>query len=390
MLYKEVVRVGLCTYCGTCVGACPHGIISLNEELEEPYFSKMDYCPKNCQVCYVICPGKDIPIPDLEKVVFGRVKKEDEREVGIYKELYSAHAKDRTIREAGASGGCGTALLKYAFEAGLIDGAVIASMSENRPWRGEARLITSTEEIFLASQSKYTMIPINAALAQVKNRKLEKIMVTGLPCHIHGIRKGQALGLKLFRKIKYTMGIVCGYCVPHEMTEHLITEIGETELDCVSKIEYRGGQYPGGFRITRKNGIVISISSALRRAFSLCFLRDRCTMCYDWGAELADIAIGDYFVFNPEQGPQALSTLIVRTDTGKELINEAEGCGFLRISKILYEDVLGNLGVEFKKHGFGYHLKSRSRWGWPVPNYHQKIESDPVPRKILTNHPYLK
>ena len=195
-LYEQVIKVGLCTYCGTCVGACPMGIIKLDEELEEPRFNDVTGCPQNCGICYDVCPGKDIPIPELERMVFGRTKRQHEKEIGLYQELYRAYAVDQEIREAGATGGCGTALLKYGFEAGLIDGAIIAAMSDSRPWRAEARLITSPEEVFRASQSKYATVPINAALVQVKERKLQRIMVTALPCHAHGIRKGQRLGLK--------------------------------------------------------------------------------------------------------------------------------------------------------------------------------------------------
>ena len=382
LLEKEVINVGLCTYCGTCVGACPQGVIGLDEEIEQPFICDTVNCPETCRICYDVCPGKDIPIPDLERMVFGRVKKEDENEIGIYKELYCAHATAPAIREAGASGGCGTALIKYAFEARLIDGAIIAAMNASCPWRGEARLITSAEEIFSASQSKYTMIPINAAFSQVRERNLERIMVTGLPCHIHGIRKAQALGLKLFETVKYTIGIVCGCCVPHEMTEHMVTELCGTELDHVLKVEYRGGQYPGYFRVTRKDKTVVSFPASVRRFFFLAFSRDRCTMCYDWGAELADIAIGDSANILPEQGSQGLTNIIIRTDIGEELTKGAESNGFIRMSSISHEDVIGNVGIEYKKHGFGYHLKSRSRWGWPVPDYHQEIRTEPLARKL--------
>jgi coenzyme F420 hydrogenase subunit beta len=388
-LYQEVVQTGLCTYCGTCVAACPRGVIALNVEKEEPYSTNIGSCPEKCRICYDVCPGKDVPMPDLEKIIFGRIKKQGEKEIGIYQALHKAHATDQKIREAGASGGCGTALLKYAFEAELIDGAIIAAMCKTRPWRGEARLITSTAEIFLGSQSKYTTIPVNAALAEAGEKKLERIMLTGLPCHVHGIRKGQMLGLKLFQKVKYVIGIVCGYCTSHEMTEHLITELCETELDNVSKVEYRGGQYPGHFRVTRKDGTIVCLPSVVRRLFALCFLRDRCAMCYDWGAELADLAIGDYFDASLTPGSSGLSTLIVRTDRGRNLVEVAESSGFVKTAQISYEEVLGNAGVEFKKHGFGYHLISRSRWGWPVPDFHEDITIDPLPRKIIVNHPHL-
>ena len=59
-LNKEVVSVGLCSFCGTCAGVCPDKCLVMDYGTEEPQLVKK--CPPDCNLCWEVCPGKDIPI----------------------------------------------------------------------------------------------------------------------------------------------------------------------------------------------------------------------------------------------------------------------------------------------------------------------------------------
>jgi coenzyme F420 hydrogenase subunit beta len=70
-LKKEAVSAGRCHDCGTCAGLCPDQCLKMDYYLEEPVPVKK--CPsKACSLCYDVCPGKDIPMLDLERSIFGR------------------------------------------------------------------------------------------------------------------------------------------------------------------------------------------------------------------------------------------------------------------------------------------------------------------------------
>ncbi|MBN2270015.1 MAG: 4Fe-4S binding protein [Sedimentisphaerales bacterium] len=71
----EATFVGLCTRCGNCIRACPHGIIERNlgekgwAGILTPVLSfENDYCREDCTRCTEICPaGAIIRIPPDEK-----------------------------------------------------------------------------------------------------------------------------------------------------------------------------------------------------------------------------------------------------------------------------------------------------------------------------------
>ena len=152
LLLKDVIDAGLCTACGTRVAVCPEERITWDQEQEKPIVSAL--CKSSCSLCFKVCPGKDIPVPDLEKFIFGRQRSlEDYREhyLGISERCRQGYATDSKIRENGTSGGVATALLVYGMEEGLIDGAIVAAADAKAPWRTVPKFAVKTEEICKAS-----------------------------------------------------------------------------------------------------------------------------------------------------------------------------------------------------------------------------------------------
>lgn len=389
LMNQEVIKVGLCTFCGCCVGTCMRGHLTVNYQQAEPVFCG-GQCPEECNICYLSCPGKDINIPKLEQMVFNRQRTAKENLVGIVKDQYLGYAISQKTRKAGASGGVATALLQFALENNIIDGAIVAGMQFEKPWLGEPRLVTTSQELLDASQSKYTPIPMVMALQKARAKGLRRLAITALPCQVHGLRKMQQNLKKLFSPIKFIIGLFCGFCAPCQVTEHLITEVCKTPLMKVKQLEFRAGEYPGNFRITRTDGTQISISSASRRIFSIGFLRDRCTMCIDWANDLADIALGDHFAKEMVRGADGITTVIVRSDIGSKLVEQAAANGYISLKPFGHNELLSNIALEYKKHGFNYHLHERKRWGWPTPNFHLEVDDQPFVRKLTLEHPHLE
>lgn len=209
-LRSDIVDVGLCTGCGGCAAVCPTDAIAFPAKDPEPVL--LGDC-NACGLCYKICPRKNIPMSQIERMLFGRERSKDEDILGINKPLLIGHVVDPGIRKSGAGRGIVSALLVFMLEKGFIDGAIVAGFDEEKPWICRPKVARTTEEIRAAAQSKMTMVPsVSALKTAVRDHKLSKIGFVGLPCHIHSIRKMQLhkVARNLTENISIYIGLLCG------------------------------------------------------------------------------------------------------------------------------------------------------------------------------------
>ena len=375
-LQRSVIKPGLCTLCGTCVGVCPTKGIIVNFDQEEPEL--VGEC-NACGICYSSCPGKEIPLSNLDKALFGRDRSVVENErFGIVKTYLKGYATDLSIRNAGASGGIATALLVCALEQGIIDAAIVVSTPTNNPWRAKPKIATTPSDIIHAAQSKYVMVPVNSLLNEAVQKGFKKLGIIGCPCHIHALRKMQIhkKPRNITSKIKILLGLFCGTNYSFHATEHILKEWIGLPFDHVIKLEYRGGPQSQDLCVTTAEGKIIRIPWVQYRPFMTAFQRDRCLMCYDWSAELSDVSIGDMFAFEMttlNKIPR-WSGVIVRTKEGENLIDDAKRRNYIKVHMAKEEEFLRNVGFEEKKHGAAYRLIQRKKHGWPTPNYGYSIQ----------------
>ena len=74
---------------------------------------------------------------------------------GTYKEVVSARATDKAIQKVAQDGGIVSALLCYALEENIIEGAIVAGDTEDA-WKPEPTIAMTPEEIIAAAGTKYT------------------------------------------------------------------------------------------------------------------------------------------------------------------------------------------------------------------------------------------
>ncbi|KKM10050.1 coenzyme F420 hydrogenase [Clostridiales bacterium PH28_bin88] len=386
-LDRNVIQKGLCTACGTCAGICPTGGIRLIYKEGEPIPVLMGEC-NSCGHCYHSCPGEDIPLPDMELHLFGKHRNVTEQNLGVYKYCVSAYARDAETRLAGASGGVATALINYALEVGIIDCAIVAGYQEQRPWLPEGKVVTTRSQVLEAAQSKYTVAPVNAVINEAVNKGYKKIGVVGVPCHIEAIRKMQLRGRpsKVAKSIRLTLGLFCASEFYFEGLRHLLGEMcGVDDLKHITKLQYRSAPWPGHFAIDLDNGErrVVDRHRYVYHFLLPLYKRDRCEMCVDWAAEVADIAIGDYW--SPDMKPgeeQGHSSCIVRSEVGDMLMEMARNDGVLHVENLNANTVMAGFGYEAKKHAAAFRLAQRQSYGWPVPNFHIECDREPTKREF--------
>lgn len=76
-LKNLVIERGLCHACGTCIGACLQQCLTFSYgEDDEAMVVEQTPCA-SCGVCIKVCPGADIPMPDLERFLFDRSRMRD-------------------------------------------------------------------------------------------------------------------------------------------------------------------------------------------------------------------------------------------------------------------------------------------------------------------------
>jgi len=370
---EEIVEEGLCSGCGTCSGICPNSAIKMVIDKKGAYVPELinDKCNK-CGICFNSCPGKYFDFDNSNFGIFG--KKPENVLLGNFINCYLAHAANREIRYNSASGGLVTSLLIYALKKGIIDGALVTRMKKDKPLEPEPFIARTKEEIVEASKSKYCPVPANVALREIlESKEGEKFAVVGLPCHIQGIRKAEAVNKNLRKKIVLHLGIFCSHTDSFKGTEFLLHKLG-IKREEVMQIDYRGEGWPGGVRIKLKTGSekVVKLATPLWVSFhdSCLFSPVRCLLCNDLTAELSDISFGDPWL--PEimaKEQKGKSVMISRTKQGEDLLRAANSDKHIELSHIEPEKVIQSQKtfLHFKKINLKERVKLRRLFGKKCP-----------------------
>ena len=291
-----------CTRCGCCVSICPESCISLSLD---GYPVIGEGCT-SCGLCAEICPGKISPGREV------LCQDSHSAYVGHYKNAYTGYSRDAAIRERATSGGVVTSLLVCLLEKKVIDGALVVTFDEKEPWKTRYILATSKNEIIDSAQTKYQVTPLNVQLNQVECNKLA---VVGLPCVIQGLRRIQEKS-KVGEKIAVLIGLFCWVNMEREATEFLLRKLHVDRSD-VKSIEYRSGDYLGGFKVVSKNGDVTFLGKECYNILPFLFAPDRCLYCPDFTNEMADISVGDAKFLKSEKGH---TFIITRSEKGEEIL----------------------------------------------------------------------
>ncbi len=376
-LQSEVIDKGLCCGCGTCAGVCPNNALKMvsSKGLFKPQIN-MALCT-NCGFCVKSCPGGNVDLADLQLKVFG--KKPACRTMGNYHACYTGFALNDEIRFNSASGGIITQLLIFALENGIIDGAIVTRMNPNNPLEPEAFIARSRGELLDASKSKYCPVATNVCLKEALKGD-GKYALVGLPCHITGARKAEAVIKSLESKIVLKLGLLCSHTVDFSGISFLLKKLGIAEKD-VRNLSYRGQGWPGYLVIETVDNLKIRVPlvgswHAYWPLFSSFFFTPmRCTMCPDQAAELADLSFGDAWLPEMRSDKKGSSIVISRTSMGQQLLDKAQAAKAVALAPVdisrVEESQLVNL--RFKKTDLSYRLAFLASMGKNTPSHSELL-----------------
>jgi coenzyme F420 hydrogenase subunit beta len=372
----EVVNGGLCTGCGTCAGVCPTHAIAMrvSKDLFLPEIDE-DKCTR-CRICVQCCPGYSVDLGKWSVDIFGKLP--EDRFLGCFRECYVGHSNDEEIRFSSSSGGVVTQILVYALERGLIDGALVVRMREDRPLEPEPFIARTREEVISASKSKYCPVAANVVLKKILSED-GKFAVVGLPCHIHGIRKAEMVFKELREKIVLHVGLFCGHTVNFMGTDLLLKKFHVEKSDVV-RLDYRGKGWPGFMSIRRKDGRNLDFRfvrgwNAYWNVFSSFFFTPlRCMMCSDQFNELSDISVGDAWLPELKGNNAGESVLITRTAIAEEMLALVKHSGGLSLWAISQSKVKESqaFSLNFNKENISGRLFLLRMLGKKTPNINPK------------------
>lgn len=346
-LFHEVLEPGRCTGCAACVIACPHDVLDY-KHLDGGYIpfniedsslpDKCSHGEKGCTSCTRACPRfRDWEI-DADAHLFGKIRTENEV-YGQYESICLTRATDETIAELGQDGGLVSAMLIYALENEIIEGALVSSADDQ--WVATPTLATTREEVLSTAGSRYTYSANTLAYNLADERGLEKLALVGMGCMASApaIMKSRKVG-KIARRLELTIGLMCTKTFTDSIFEDLIKAKYGIERKDIIKFNIKGR-----FHIWATNDRYVEIPLKECREFT----RPGCQQCPDFAAEHADISTGG--IVNHE----GWTLTVIRTARGKELFNSMVEQGWLKTKSI--EEDLSAMDLLIKLS-----TKQRSRW----------------------------
>ena len=309
-LDEAVISEDRCIQCGTCVASCPSDSIGIGED-GLPELVKM--CT-GCSLCWDFCPRGGLRYERQWKITGG-----DDNVSGAGDPIteFSARVTD-DWRENAQDGGLVTTILSHLLEAGEIDGALVATESEDEPWKGESFLATTHEELVENAGSIYnqTMALGNLDLDQWSEKLPDKppedisLALVGTPCEIEGIRALQDFDWDYasqeggVRAIEYTIALMCTKNFNYQrLMGDQLQEQRDIAPEEIGKMDVLDGKmivYDTDGDLLLEEDIEQFHGAALKG----------CDECADFTGYCADLTVGSV------GSSDEYSSVIVRTETG--------------------------------------------------------------------------
>lgn len=355
-MIQSIYDEALCTACGACAAICPRDAIQMQENAGGylAAYLDADKCIQ-CGKCLNVCPSvaENSPIDNICETCKGNC-------------LSGAigYATDARIRREGQSGGLVTALLQYLLESGKIDAAVTDSFSSEKK-RPIARLATNKVELLDSVGSYYTQTAVAETVLRNADKRLAAVV---LGCQARALRLAEHRGKK---GANILIGLVCAGENSGSMIDYLSKKANITQEEQLRKFRFRYshpayGGWPGNvFMVTDQRRYMLE--KRYRLESKALFESYRCLLCYDQMNADADLVCGDPWGI-PGNHVEGKTVVIARTETGRQLLQDAMTAGYVQLEPISPEQILNGQTVaprHIQKVYSGYRACVSNQWKYP-------------------------
>lgn len=328
----DIVRWRLCVGCGACAFHCPENNIRLVDLVEEgirPQISDPAKCG-SCQACLDVCPSHAVDysphrlrpgiIPEVLPA-FGPVL-----------EIWEGHASDPEIRYQGSSGGALTALALYCLEKEDMAGVLHIGQNPDDRLRNRTRLSRSRSELMEFVGSRYAPASACDRLDLIENAPRPCVFI-GQPSEASALRKVRELRPALDKNIGLVLSFFCAGSPSTKGTLELLKKLN-VPADRLQTMRFRGRGWPGMFSTTTRDDSTLKEHQTYQEswAFLQSFRPYATHLQPDGSGEDADISCGDPWYKEVQPGEPGSSLIVVRTETGRKIIQGAIQAGYLTLT----------------------------------------------------------
>ena len=262
-----------------------------------------------------------------------------------FRRLFIGFSTNESHRFAGSSGGVGTELLYQLLNQQKVDRAIGVGFDTESPTRPVYKEIATSTDVKELSGSKYVYLPVKPLLDILHQNPDKKYAVVVPPCFVAVIKKQAPNAV-------YIISFFCGYNITQAATDYLVRKTGFSPDD-IAQIDYRGGEYPGGFTALTKTGETKSFGKECYEIIDLMFLRKGCGKCHYYISPDADIVIGDAWLNNLKNA----SVIMTHSDKGDSLFKDLFNQKHLALFNLTEEALL-----TMHKHNISYKYQGHSRF----------------------------
>ena len=265
-----------------------------------------------------------------------------------YSHIFIGHSNTAGYRKSGSSGGVGTELLGYLLSEGKVDVVIGVGYDERDVTQPVYKPVFHTQHICQLSGSKYVYMELVPLLEMIKTFDGRRIAVVVQPCFARVVRQK-------YPNIDYLISFFCGYNIVYDGTTYLIGKSGVQHQD-IRSMEYRAGEYPGGFTITKKNGEVVHFGKEYYELVDLVFLKEGCSKCTLFISDTADVVLGDAWIQNAKNE----TAVLTNTPKGDDILKELNQKDLVTLYDIEKEELnkMHHHNIHYKSFGHSWIMSS--------------------------------
>lgn len=357
----QVVNENLCHSCGACFASCGHDSIDFKETIGGYYVPIIDYdtCT-NCGLCFDVCSGDH----------FGKTLSKDSSENYFIGNIISSHigkATNKQIFDNSQSGGITTAILAKLLDLGEIEVALVATMKESIPPRGDFVLVTNSKELYACQKSKYTPIPLLSAVPLLKKIK-GKIAIVGLSCHFHSLQNLCDVYSWLAKKDILRIGLICDRVMTTSAIDFISLQATTAPVNNFIFRDKLKPSYPGNSVVFTSNSQFV-LNSSIRKDMKDFFTPARCRLCFDKLNIFSDLVMGDPHDIPNVDKKNGETLVFTRTEKGKDILEKCLDSKEIDIRIVDTQIAIKGQKINKKIDDFNKFTSAWSELGKKLPNY---------------------